>query len=1288
MVVLIALAALAGYVVLHSRLFRDYVTRTCLREINDLTGTTAEIGSLDLEPSQFSITIHDLTLHGSDPANQPPLLHIDRLTVQLGARSLLHGQIVLGSVSIEHPVVHTFFDRNGTSNAPRSFAKKADNGEKKVSVIIAHLLLTGGELTYRDGRIPLDANVKELAVEVNRDSQSGRSRTSLSYGDGVLRVSGYPAAQHSLRAVFVTSSSQVSVEAVRVSIGSSIISMRGQIDDLSQPQVRADYDVQLHAKDLGDISGLTTVGAVVLSGQLRYSSSPQRPALLGLSGSGELSSDALEFSNSTGNMKAEAIHARYELADGTLRIPDIKLQLLGGNATADINIEHLESTPAYRAAIAVNGVSLQKIRQVVRTPALTRVPLGGMVNGTIDADWTGSSNNLVTRCNLQFAAPTNRSESDAEIIYPVTGAVAFTYDHGRNLFNIQPTTLHLGFMDLALQGRIGDRSNLNIHADIEDLQRFSGVVASFSSDKSAPMVSGSAQLKAEMQGSAQSPHFSGFVNGRNLVIRNSSWSEVSAIFELGPSRLSLKNASLVNAHKGNARIAGDMELREWSYVPSNSTQLNVSLHALSLSEIQNLIGQHYVDEGEISGDASLHGFASDLTGSGTIKILNTQAYEEPLQAITAHFSASHGSVTSTLDILSQAGSAQANLFYAFPSRTYNLRLNATGLVLQELHAIRSRNLPIRGVATVSANGEGSLDNPKLAAVVEVKDAELRGNTVSQIRGKVDVAGQRVDAECESQIAGASLQVRGHANLVGDYYTEVTVDSDTIQLARLQDIYLPSSHERLQGQTEFHLVVKGPLRRTSKLEGQVNIPTLSLGYESLQIRAVKPIQLEYSQSLLTLGPTEFEGTGTSFRLQGSVPLDSSSPPNIRATGSIDAGMLRMFVPDVKSSGSFSFDVHTIGPRSNPSLEGQISLKDVALTTPTAPLGIDSLNGTLNLANGRLAITDLTGKSGDGALSLAGTIVYQPHPQFNVTLQAKAVRFRYAGVKVLIDSDLALVGQATAPTIRGKASVTELSLAPDLDLSTLSDGLTQHKAPHQAGVSDSIKLAVLVQSNNRLKASNSQLSVEGNINLQVIGTATDPVLVGRLDLTSAEFLYRARRYQLQRGFIVFDNPHQTRPTLDVAVTTTVQQYNLTLGARGPVEKLTTSYVSDPPLPTADIISLVAFGNTTQTTDAAGHGADSILASQVGGQLSNKMQGLTGISGLRIDPLVGGSNRNPSARIALQQRVTKNFLFTFSTDVSEPGSETVEGKYQINKRWSVGVARDPTGGISAEGRYHTRF
>jgi hypothetical protein len=89
-----------------------------------------------------------------------------------------------------------------------------------------------------------------------------------------------------------------------------------------------------------------------------------------------------------------------------------------------------------------------------------------------------------------------------------------------------------------------------------------------------------------------------------------------------------------------------------------------------------------------------------------------------------------------------------------------------------------------------------------------------------------------------------------------------------------------------------------------------------------------------------------------------------------------------------------------------------------------------------------------------------------------------------------------------------------------------------------------------------------------------------------------------------------------------------------------------------------------------------------------VSSSVQKFAGLSSLQIDPLIGGNSRNPSARVAIQQRVTKNFLFTFSTDVSQPGAEIVQGDYQLTKRWSVSVSRDELGGVSLDGKYHTRF
>ena len=101
-----------------------------------------------------------------------------------------------------------------------------------------------------------------------------------------------------------------------------------------------------------------------------------------------------------------------------------------------------------------------------------------------------------------------------------------------------------------------------------------------------------------------------------------------------------------------------------------------------------------------------------------------------------------------------------------------------------------------------------------------------------------------------------------------------------------------------------------------------------------------------------------------------------------------------------------------------------------------------------------------------------------------------------------------------------------------------------------------------------------------------------------------------------------------------------------------------------------------------------ADSIIASQAASQLSSGVQKFAGVSSLQINPLLGGNSQNPSAQVALQQRVTKNFLFTFSTDVSQPGQEIVQGDYQINEKWSVSVERDQLGGVSVDGRYHTKF
>ena len=111
--------------------------------------------------------------------------------------------------------------------------------------------------------------------------------------------------------------------------------------------------------------------------------------------------------------------------------------------------------------------------------------------------------------------------------------------------------------------------------------------------------------------------------------------------------------------------------------------------------------------------------------------------------------------------------------------------------------------------------------------------------------------------------------------------------------------------------------------------------------------------------------------------------------------------------------------------------------------------------------------------------------------------------------------------------------------------------------------------------------SNTSFEGEANLRVRGTWENPILLGRISLSNGELSFAGNRYRLSRGDINFLNPFRLDPELNVQATTTVEQYEVTLDISGPASRLALNYRSDPPLPSSDIISLLALGQTTEST-----------------------------------------------------------------------------------------------------------
>src|SRR5262249_57360190 len=135
--------------------------------------------------------------------------------------------------------------------------------------------------------------------------------------------------------------------------------------------------------------------------------------------------------------------------------------------------------------------------------------------------------------------------------------------------------------------------------------------------------------------------------------------------------------------------------------------------------------------------------------------------------------------------------------------------------------------------------------------------------------------------------------------------------------------------------------------------------------------------------------------------------------------------------------------------------------------------------------------------------------------------------------------------------------------------------------------------------------------------------------------------------QQGTVDFVNPVHTEPVVNLQVRTTIDEYHITLGLRGPMNRLETTYTSDPALPPVDIINLIARGKTVESATANPNppgllGAQAALPSTDSSRVRGKIAKLAGVSQLQIDPgLNTDTGQNPGARIAVQQRVTSNLL-----------------------------------------------
>jgi translocation and assembly module TamB len=1025
-----------------------------------------------------------------------------------------------------------------------------------------------------------------------------------------------------------------------------------------------------------------------------------------------------------------------------------------GKARGARNQSAVSATPLHPApvVIPVNGkvtaqfkdVSLDTLLDMVGQPPFQRLGLDTRINGPATATWSNGDTQTVAvgatfslsppgqAVPAEAGAPGGRSSSLGSEV-PASGAIDATYTQRDGAVDLRRLELHTPASELEVHGHLGaypltSPSALAVDFHSRNLDEFDAVLRDLGLNRNGK--SGTAALPAALAGqvdflrgtwtgSLVDPHLAGNVKATQLTIEMPPLSN-SKSSQPGTSHfVRLDSAEVTGSYSaeriaiehgllrlGKAEIAlnGTLDAasgRQSAPAFDANSVLHLRLQAskVGFDDLQSITGQNLPVAGTLDAQLQVNGPVHALGGSGWVELDGGSVYGEPVarfraQGTIANDLAKLASVT----VSAPTGSLSVTGSYDLKSRRFQVDAKGDGIDVAKIESLRRQGIEATGKLGFSLLGSGTLDDPRLEAHATLSPLALAGEPLGGLEFVAHTIGRSVTYNATTRLEGAELNLHGQTALNGDKATQAELVFSRFNIGAL----LKSAHiQGLTGESALAgtVTVEGPLARPEQLRGEARLEQLAVTVAGVHLESQGGVHATLANARINLDPLHVTGEETDLRAQGSLALKGTQQLDFAAKGSINLKLAETLDPDLTAAGTTTFQVEAHGPLKNPGLQGRIDFQNGSLSLEDIPNGLSQLHGTLEFSQNRLEVKSLTAMSGGGLLSVAGSLAYQHGIYADLSVTGKGIRIRYPqGVSSLADATLRLQGSQSNLLLGGDVLITRFSVSPDLDIAALAAqaNAVQTIAPPDAP-SSHIRLDVNVASSPQLNFQNAFAKLAGNVDLRLRGTVASPSLLGRVSITEGSATIAGTRYELQRGDIFFTNPVRIEPSIDLNATARVEDYDITLGLHGTPQKLAVTYRSDPPLPEADVVALLALGRTEnqqrlyteqQEQSLANPTTDALLGGALNATVSSRVQKLFGAGSVKVDPNYLGALGNSTSRIIVEEQLSRYVTLTYATNVNTTGQQLIQAEVAINRHVSLVVARDESGVFSMVLKATRRF
>ena len=1311
LLLLLGFSVLLWYVTTES--FQRTARYRLIAALERATGGRVELGSFRAVPLRLQVEVRDLTIHGKEAAGEQPYAHVDSMAAIINLSSALGAKLAFHSLTLQHPVIHVIFYPDGSTNQPTPRETRSDWG-RIFSLTTRRLEVRHGELLWQDQRIPLDFNSHDVSANLTYSFLRRRYSGNVAIGRAETQFDGMRPVAWTGQSSFTFDRNGLQIQSLNATAGRSQLQASGVHLDFANLTVKGTYDLNLD---------LAQAGVVVRQPQLKAGT-------LHAAGNGSWSRKdflfqggfnvrAMGWENKTVSGRGLAAAGKFSVGPRTLSISIQEGQFLHGTFSADAEVVNWQASQKAakneqqrgNIAIKAKNLSLAELLSSLGPNFLpeNKLKFAGNMTGNTEVQWKQSLDYAQARVVADVSPPSTLRNGQV----PLTAGVRANYDFRSGDMQLSELSATTPGTQLHASGAL--TSSVKIALSTSDLQEWQPVIAQLFPAGAPLAVHGRAVFNGTVAGSSPNVRLTGNLQLRDFDAivhatahapeRQVHWDSLSADVQASSTSLSLHNA-LLRREDATVKINGTAGLIDWSLATESPLRLRIDIQNANADEMGNFAGYDHQFSGKLSAGLQLSGTRRNPEGQGNISLLNGSIRGQTFDSANA-LVALQGRQLTIKDFgfargqTRVAGSGDYNL----SSRSFQVKVRGTNFDLADVDLLERSKIKLSGKLDFAAQAHGTTAAPDITADLHLRDVSLNDQHEGDFLLNAVSHGADVRLTGHSEFKDAELQINGNVRMRDLWPAHINFHFSHLDADPFLETFLQSQiigHSAVAGD----LTLEGPLRAPQQLNVVGNLSDLYAEAAKTQFRNDGPILFALSERTFKLDSFHVIGESADLSGNGSVQLTGDHALDFQGRGRIDLKVLQSYDPDITSSGALIGDGRLTGTLDAPLVKGKLQVQNGAISDINLPSALSEINGTLLFTQNQVTIDSLNARVGGGSVGFTGRATLAGKlSSFELHATADSVRLRYPpGVSSTANADLSWSGSSSGSVLSGDITVTKLGFTPGFDFAAYLERTAQVSSlPQTDPVLNRIRLDLHVATTPELQMQTSVIRLQGSADLRLRGSAAKPILLGRADVFEGEAYFNGTKYRLERGGVSFTNPAVTTPFLDLEAVTRIRDYDVTLALTGDISKpngLKVNYRSDPPLPTADIIGLLAFGQTTeesaqlqQTNQSAftQQASSAMLAAALNATLNNRAQRLFGNSRIKIDPQGLESETSTITQsgpaVTIEQQVKDNLTVSYTTDVSQTSQQIIRAEYNVSKNVSIVAIRDQNGVVSFDVKIRRR-